>query len=219
MEATSALRIATIHDAEERTPMERLTVLPDAPITGAGAVAKKFLELGITRFQAACDYVHQLPYGYNSDRDDPMILFKENMGTCTTKHAVVAALAVELNLAIAKHIGIYAMTEAIVANTGEILNRYHLPYVPMLHCFIQYEAHRVDLTEGNRNGKKCAIDDFLFTAPVAPDISAKHEYLLYRKVLEQEILKRDEMKDVSMKQILQAREQGLELLKRNILPQ
>lgn len=198
--------------------MEKLTVLPDNPITEGGVIAKKFLERGITRFQAACDYVHQLPYGYNSDRDDLMILFKENMGTCTTKHAVVATLAIELNLPVTKHIGIYAMTETIVTNTDDILNRFNLPYIPMVHCFLQHQAHRVDLTEGNRNGKKCAIDDFLFTKPVAPDISAKQEYLLYRQALEQDILKRDELRAVQMKQILQAREQGLELLKRNILP-
>jgi hypothetical protein len=202
--------------AKERIPMEKLTVLPDAPITDAGAVAKKFLEMGITSFQAACDHVQQLPYGYNSDRDDLMILFKENMGTCTTKHAVVATLAIELDLSVSKQIGIYAMTEAIVDNAGEILNRFSLPYIPMVHCFLVHEAHRVDLTEGNRNGKKCAIDNFLFTAPVAPDISAKQEYLLYRQILEQEILKRDEMSGVQMKQVLQAREQGLELLKQNI---
>jgi hypothetical protein len=198
--------------------MEKLTVLPDEPITDAGAIANKFLELGIDRFQAACDYVHQLPYGYNSDRDDLMILFKENMGTCTTKHAVVATLAVELNLPVTKHIGIYAMTETIVSNADEIVHRFGLPYVPMVHCFLQHDAHRVDLTEGNRNGKKCAIDDFLFTTLVAPDISAKQEYLLYRQTLEQDILKRDEMQGVRMKQVLQARELGLELLKRNILP-
>jgi hypothetical protein len=196
--------------------MEKLTVLPDAPITGTGAVTKKFLSLGISGYRAACDYMRQLPYGYNSDRDDPMILFQEKMGTCSTKHAVAATLAAELNVPVIKHIGIYAMTEAIVENAGEIVIRFGLPYVPVVHCFLQYEAHRVDLTEGNRNGKKCAIDDFLFTAPVAPDISAKHEYLLYRQALEQKILKRKEMDGVKIKQVLQARESALELLKRNI---
>jgi hypothetical protein len=196
--------------------METLTVLPDTPITDSGAMAKKFLELGVSGFRAACDYLRQLPYGYNSDRDDPMIAFKEKMGTCTTKHAVAATLAIELNLPVAKHIGIYAMTETIVENAGEILIRFGMPYVPMVHCFLQYESHRVDLTEGNRNGKKCAIDDFLFTAAVAPDISAKQEYLLYRQTLEQKILKRGEMNGVKIKQVLQAREAALELLKQNI---
>ena len=41
--------------------MEKLTVLPDEPIADAGAISNKFLELGITRFQAACD-VLLMPY-------------------------------------------------------------------------------------------------------------------------------------------------------------
>jgi len=82
-----------------------------------------------------------------------MILFKEKMGTCTTKHAVIATLAAELGLPITRGVGIYPMTEAIVAGTEKILSEYSLPYVPMIHCFLEYEDYRVDLTEGTRNEK------------------------------------------------------------------
>ena len=47
-------------------------------------------------FADACRHVRRLPYGYNSDRDVPMILFKENKGSCATKHAAITALAGEL---------------------------------------------------------------------------------------------------------------------------
>ena len=70
--------------------------MPDKPITDSGLVSNEFIGLGIRSFHEACRYVHELPYGYNSDRDDLMILFKEKMGTCTTKHAVIASLAAEL---------------------------------------------------------------------------------------------------------------------------
>jgi hypothetical protein len=60
------------------------------------------LSLGIKSFIDACQYVHEVPYGYNTNRDELMILFKENMGTCTTKHAVIATLALELSLPIEK---------------------------------------------------------------------------------------------------------------------
>jgi hypothetical protein len=78
--------------------MDKLTVLPDKSISNVGMISAKFLSLGINRFIDACRYVHEMPYGYNSDRDDLMILFKENKGSCTTKHTVIAKLAVELNL-------------------------------------------------------------------------------------------------------------------------
>jgi len=160
--------------------------------------------------------VHELPYGYNADRDDMMSLFKENKGTCTTKHSVIATLAAELDLPVEKNIGVYAMTEAIVTGTDSIIKKYALPYVPMIHCFLNDGVHRVDLTEGNANGKNRSIDDFLFAETVIPNISGKDEYLKYRKGLKEHILKRTELQGINIKVVLHAREEGLELLKANV---
>jgi hypothetical protein len=176
----------------------------------------RFLRLGIKSFQEAGRWVHELPYGYNSDRDDLMILFKEKMGTCTTKHAVIATLAAELGLPITRGVGVYPMTEAIVTGVDKILTEYSLPYVPMIHCFLEYGNCRVDLTEGNRNGKNQPIEVFLYTDRVAATISAKDEYMIYRKALSELILKRDELKGVDIKRVLHAREEGLKLLKANL---
>ena len=193
--------------------MEKFTNLPDKKITPPGIVAETFLALGIGSFQEACRFVHALPYGYNSDRDEPMILFKEKMGTCTTKHAVIATLAAELNLPIIKSIGIYPMTDEIVTGTGRILATYNLPYVPMLHCFLVSGDNRIDLTEGNRNGKKHPLNHFLFTQPVDPNISAKSEYRLYRRAVADLLTSREELGGKTMKSVLQARQEGLALLR------
>jgi hypothetical protein len=196
--------------------MHNLNVFPDQLITEAGPVSKEFLGLGIRSFHEACRYVHELLYGYNSDRDDLMILFKEKRGTCTTKHAVIATLAHEMELPIQKNVGIYAMTEEIVTGTNDLLAQFNVPCIPMLHCFLVYEKFRVDLTEGNRNGKNRSIEDFLFVQKVDPNISAKDEYMIYRKAVSEVILKRPEFKGTDLKRILQAREEGLKLLKANI---
>jgi hypothetical protein len=197
-------------------PMDPIETFPDAPIDGAGAISLEFTRRGVTGFSDACRYVHQMPYGYNKDRDDIMILFKEGFGTCTTKHAVIATLARELNLSVVKKIGIYAMTEEIVTGTNDILGQDNLPYVPMVHCFLAMEEKRVDLTAGNHNGKNCHIDDFLFTQEVLPNISAKEEYLLYRNALKDHILLREELRGVPLKHLLQAREAGIKLLRSKV---
>ena len=168
--------------------MDKFEVFPEKTINGAGPVSKAFLDMGIQNFQDACRYVHDLPYGYNSDRDDLMILFQEKMGTCSTKHAVIATLAAELGLPITRGVGIYAMTEAMVTGANKILSEYSLPYVPMIHCFLEYGDYRVDLTEGNRNGKNQPVGDFLFTDRVEATISAKDEYMIYRRALSEVIL-------------------------------
>ncbi|WP_319407937.1 hypothetical protein [uncultured Desulfosarcina sp.] len=196
--------------------MDKYSVFPDKPLEPSGVVSRRFLSIGLETFLAACRYVYELPYGYNADRDDLMSLFKENKGTCTTKHAVIATLAAELNLPVEKNIGIYAMTESIVTGTDSILEKFGLPYVPMIHCFLTDGDHQVDLTEGNANGKNRSIDDFLHTETVIPNISAKDEYLKYRNALKNFILKQTELQAVDIKSILHAREEGLALLKANL---
>ncbi len=196
--------------------MEPYSVFPNKTIEDAGPISRTFIDLGVADFASACRFVHELPYGYNSDRDDLMILFKEKMGSCTTKHAVIATLAAELGIPIHKHAGIYAMTERLVTGTDDILARYGLPYLPMVHCFLVYEDHRVDLSEGNRNGKNGRIDRFLYTAEVEANIPGKDEYLLYRNALKSHVLPRSEFSGVDLKTVLKAREDGIALLRSNI---
>jgi hypothetical protein len=189
---------------------------PETVISRNSPVSEEFKRLKIVTFHSACRWVHELPYGYNSAPDDLMILFKEKMGTCTTKHAVIGTLACELELPIQKNVGIYAMTEELVTGTNDLLARFGVPYIPMLHCFLVYETFRVDLTEGNRNGKNRSIEEFLHTERVEPNISGKDEYMLYRRALNDVILKRPELIGFDMRRILQAREEGLKLLKANL---
>ena len=125
-------------------------------------------------------------------------------------------MAAELQLPIEKGIGIYGMTEELVTGTYSITGKYNMPYVPMVHCFLAQNSRRVDLTEGNNNGKNKPIDDFLYTEKVIPNISAKDEYLLYRKALKDIIMARSEMEGINIRDILHAREEGIKLLKTNL---
>ena len=113
-------------------------------------------------------------------------------------------------------IGIYTMNEEIVTGTNQILEKYHLPYLPMIHCFLVYDSYRVDLTEGNNNGKNHSIEEFLFTEKVIPNISEKDEYLLYKKALKNQIMIRKEMERIAMIDVLHARTEGIALLRSKV---
>lgn len=196
--------------------MDHYTNLPDCKIIPSGSMSKKFLEIGITTFKEACLYVHNLDYGYNSDKDNPMILFIEQKGSCTTKHGVIASLAKELDIPLYKKVGIYKLTEEIVTGTNTILERYNLPYIPMIHCFLIYKDYRFDLTEGNNNGKNISIESFIHEEKVTPFIERKDEYRLFIKVLKDKILPSKEMKGIDRKTVLKGREEALKLLKSKI---
>ncbi|MFX1274588.1 MAG: hypothetical protein ACFFBP_15840 [Promethearchaeota archaeon] len=196
--------------------MDSYEKLPDAEIKDSGEISKYFLGLGITSFKEACMYIHEMEYGYNSNYDDELILFKENKGTCTTKHGVIAGLAEELGIPLHKNVGVYKFTEEISTGTDEILKKYSVPYVPMVHCFLVFENYRFDLTEGNNNGKNTSIEEFIHTQKVMPFISRKDEYLILKKILKEKILPSKEMKGIKEKNLLKARLDAIELLKRNI---
>jgi len=197
--------------------MDSYDKLPDAEIKPVGKISIKFLDLGIKTFRGACDYVHNIKYGYNTNYEDKMIFFKEKKGTCTTKHAVIVGLAQELEIPLYKHVCVYKFTEEITTGVNEILKKFKIPYIPMTHCFLVYENYRFDLTEGNHNGKKKPIDDCIHAERVDPFISRKDEYLLFKKVLKEKILPSKEMEGIQEKTLLKARAKGIILLTNCIL--
>ena len=196
--------------------MDSYELFPQLDITSSGEISSKFLKLGINTFQEACNFVHNLEYGYNSDADDRWILFKELKGSCTPKHAVIAGLAEELKIPLYKHVGIYKFTEDIVKGAQKIIDKYQIPYIPIVHCFLVHKNHPFDLTEGNFNGKETSIEEFLHEEQVEPFISRKDEYLLYRRALEEKILPSHDFAGISIKIILKAREEAIILLHEKI---
>ncbi len=197
--------------------MDSYDKLPDAELIPVGELSKKFLDLGIKTFKHACNYVHNVDYGYNTKYEDKMIFFKENKGSCTSKHAVIAGLAQELKIPLYKHVCVYKFTEEITTGVNEILNKYNIPYVPMTHCFLVYDKYKFDLSEGNNNGKKKPIDEYIHSEKVDPFISRKDEYLLFKKVLKEKILPSKEMEGTAEKTLLKARAASITLLKSCIL--
>ncbi|MFW9829738.1 MAG: hypothetical protein ACFFEY_19345 [Candidatus Thorarchaeota archaeon] len=196
--------------------MDSYSNLPEVEIVPNGEISKKFLNLGIKSFRAACEYVHGKEYGYNTDYEDKMIFFKENKGTCTTKHATIAGLAEELNIPLYKHVGVYKFTEVISRGANKILRKYGVPYIPMVHCFLVYKDFRFDLTEGNCNGKDTTIEEFIYEQKVDPFISRKEEYLLLKKVIKEELLTSKKMEGIKERILLKAREEAIILLKENL---
>ena len=196
--------------------MDSYEKLPDGEIKPGGQMSNKFLQLGIKTFKEACKYVHNEEYGYNTNYDDRMIFFKENKGTCTTKHAVIAGLAEELEIPLYKYVGVYRFTERISTGTDEIMRKYKVPYIPMVHCFLVYKDFKFDLTEDNCHGKNTNIEEFIHEEQVDPFISRKDEYLLLKKVIKEKILPSKEMDGIKERSLLKAREEAIILLKENI---
>jgi hypothetical protein len=159
--------------------MDSIDVLPNVDIQLKGTISGHFLEREIKTFCAACCWVQELPYGANSNSEDSLILFEENCGTCTTKHGAIARLAQELGIDVYKNLGFYRLNDETVTGVNAIIQPYGLSFIPQIHCFLQYSSFRIDLTQGNCNGKNKTIEDYDFVVRVTPDLTRQEEEKYY----------------------------------------
>ena len=165
--------------------MHPIKILPNITLQPHGIISQHYLQQGIGTFHEACQWTKDLPYSINFNNKDSLILFEESRGTCTTKHGAIARLALEHSLPIYKNLGFYRLNDEIVTGVDVLLASYSLDFIPQIHCFLAYENYRVDLTEGNCNGKNKTVEDYDFVVQVAPDLIHEQHQTYYRKYLKQ----------------------------------
>ena len=131
--------------------MESWPALPESSLAGLGSHSKALLDAGCTTYREAARFVHELPYGRNSDRSDYRRVLIEGLGTCSTKHALLAAVAREEGLIVDLTLGIYEMTEANTPGVGGVLSAHGLSSIPEAHCYLRYRGQRIDITRSGES--------------------------------------------------------------------
>ena len=85
--------------------------LPDTALIADEPISADFLTHGCETFRQSALYVRDLPYGRNCATPAHLSVLSEGRGTCSSKHALVAALARELNLKLRLVLEIYELNE------------------------------------------------------------------------------------------------------------
>ena len=141
--------------------------MPTFALSSSSELGSWFLSSDLRDYGSAARYIHNLPYGRNSNRGDYRLVFEERRGTCSTKHALLAALAQEHGEAVDLLLGIYEMNGDNTPGVDEVLGRYGLSSVPEAHCYLAYRGERVDLTRVQKPTKPAL--DFLHEERISPD--------------------------------------------------
>jgi hypothetical protein len=147
--------------------MRSWDALPSRRLAASGDASAQFVGLGIEDYRDAARFVNQLPYGRNSDRAKFMLVIPERRGACSTKHALLAALALEQHLPIHLTLGIYEMSERNTPGVGAMLSRHGLAFVPEAHCYLRYCGERIDVTRASASPSE-SIARFLHEETIAP---------------------------------------------------
>lgn len=119
----------------------------DFEIADSSPVAKEVRRRGFDCFLALAEHVRQLPYGRPAYVEDILAPLKEERGTCSVKHRLLAAVAhecghSEINLVV----GLYEMSEQNTPGVKDILERAGLESIPEAHCYLKLDDQRYDFT-------------------------------------------------------------------------
>jgi hypothetical protein len=115
-------------------------------INNHGSLSQEFLALGCLHWEEALCYVKKIPYARNSDGNNFHLVLEEQRGTCSTKHALLAALAKEQHFPLQLMMGLMEMTAEKFPLLAPMLKKYNLSAVVETHCYLRYQGQRIDVT-------------------------------------------------------------------------
>jgi hypothetical protein len=186
--------------------MHAWEALPQHSLTVTGPVSMEIVALGIHDFRAAGRYLHTLPYGRTADRADFFSVLREGKGTCSTKHALLAALAHEQVLPIVLTLGIYEMHERNTPGVGAVLRQYGLSSLPEAHCYLTYEGRRIDITRSGAEPTE-PISLFLYEETILPAQIGEHKVTRHRRFMQDWVNSNETLvKGQSLEDVWQIRE-------------
>src|SRR5215472_10497922 len=157
--------------------------LPAVRLGTGGPTTAAFVERGISRFRDAAQFVASLPYGRNSNRSDHLVVFRENKGTCSTKHRLLARLAQEQNLPITLCIGIYEMDGLNTPGVGAVLERRGFTSIPEAHCYLKRGSKRIDVTLAGGNVARAPIERVFVEVAISPEQIGGYKVQLHQEFM------------------------------------
>lgn len=184
--------------------------IPNFLIKAGAPLSQHCQELAILDFHGAVDYIFKLPYRRNSSKENLTLVFSEKCGVCSTKHAALAALALENDFKKLKLIiGIYQMNEKNTPGVGEVLGKSKLAFMPEAHTYLVFENERIDITRQVETEESPFVS-LLLEKEIQPSQIGKFKVGLHQEFLKKWILE-NEM-EYSLDEIWKIREDCIHAL-------
>lgn len=186
--------------------------LPNFNIYSDAKLSKNCRSLGLKDFNLATNHVLNLPYRRNSSKEDLSLVLTEGCGTCSTKHAALAQLALENDFYDLKLIlGIYQMNEANTTGVGSVLDNHDLEYIPEAHVYLKYKNNRIDITR-TVESEASAFDVLLLEKEIQPNQIGDFKVTLHRDFLNQ--WRKEQGFEMSLEAIWKIREDCIHALEK-----
>lgn len=116
----------------------------------------------IENWQDLTTRIKALPYGRNENRKDFSLVWTEQKGTCSSKHAFLKYVA-NLNAIpnVKLILGMYKMNHLNTPKIGDVLTKQSLDYIPEAHCYLKTNGEFVDYTSSSSDFNRIKNDILL----------------------------------------------------------
>ncbi len=131
-------------------------------------ISQLFLKNHCSDFHSASEFVRNLPYRRNLNKDNLNTVFIDECGTCSTKHALLKTLAEDNNQPDFKLIlGIFRMNGNNTPKIKPVLEAYNVDCIPEAHNYLKFNNQILDFTK-KHSSEIDFIDDLLEETEIQP---------------------------------------------------
>ncbi len=157
----------------------RPVFVPRVTIAGTGPLTTLFMMNMVGDLRQAAGLVQGLPHGRNHRRDDPALVLVEGRGTCSSKHACLAALGEELGVDLGLTLGVYRLSAETDPKVAPVLVAAGVDWLPEAHCYLRIDVRRIDVT----GGLKERVVELLHEEAITPDQVATYKIAVHRRFI------------------------------------
>ncbi|WP_442267428.1 hypothetical protein ACSIGC_07065 [Tenacibaculum sp. ZS6-P6] len=159
----------TLHKNHTLNSTDKLTLL-----------AKEF---NIHSWNELTSFIANLPYGRNENRHDFSLVLSEKKGSCSSKHALLKALA-DVNQIpnVSLILGIYKMNHKNTPGIGNVLAENNLDFVPEAHCYLSIQEKRFDFTSSSSSITRIE-NDILSEIEITPNQVAEYKVQFHKEYM------------------------------------
>ena len=140
-------------------------------------------------------------------------MLNERRGTCSTKHALLKALASEQGLPIRLMLGIYEMNARNTPGIWHVLEEYHLPCIPEAHCYLVHQDRRIDVTRNLEGRESEPISAFLIEEEITTKPIGEYKRGWHQAFMRQWLQQRN-LVELDLDQLWRIREECIAALSR-----
>ena len=117
-------------------------------INSNGEISQLFLKNNCFDFHSASEFIRNLPYRRNLNKDNLATVFIDEYGTCSTKHAYLKRISEEFSIEnVQLMICIFMMNENNSPKIKSVLEKYNLLEMPEAHNYLRIDGRIIDCTK------------------------------------------------------------------------